>query len=70
MEGEENAKNRLYRFQTKWRAFVKSAKSAGASARKIGDVRCPIGVPIDAVTVEEIAFSVCSEIIHIMRSDL
>lgn len=55
--------------KTKWRAFVKSAKSAGASMKKIDDVRCPIGVPIDAVTVEEIAFSVCSEIISIMRSD-
>jgi xanthine dehydrogenase accessory factor len=69
MEGEEMPRIGCIGSKTKWRAFAKSAKSAGAHAQKIDDVRCPIGVPIDAVTVEEIAFSVCSEIIHIMRSD-
>ncbi|DAC13176.1 MAG TPA: hypothetical protein D7H73_03305 [Candidatus Poseidoniales archaeon] len=70
MEGEKMPRIGCIGSKTKWRAFVKSAKSAGAPTQKIDDVRCPIGVPIDAVTVEEIAFSVCSEIIHIMRSDL
>ncbi len=70
MEGDKMPRIGCIGSKTKWRAFVKSAKSAGAPTQKIDDVRCPIGVPIDAVTVEEIAFSVCSEIIHIIRSDL
>ena len=70
MESEKLPRIGCIGSKTKWRAFVKSAKSAGVSAEKIDAVRCPIGLPIDAVTVEEIAFSVCSEIISIMRTDL
>ncbi len=70
MGGEKMPRIGCIGSKTKWRAFVKSAKSSGAPTQKINEVRCPIGVPIDAVTVEEIAFSVCSEIIQIMRSDI
>ena len=54
--------------KTKWREFAKSARNEGISDERLNAVRCPIGSPIGAVTVEEIAFSVCSEIILMTRS--
>ena len=54
--------------KTKWREFTKSAKGEGVSDDRLGLVRCPIGAPIGAVTVEEIAFAVCGEIISLIRT--
>ena len=54
--------------KTKWREFTKSARNEGISDERLNGVRCPIGSPIGAVTVEEIAFSVCSEIISMTRT--
>ncbi|MBL21000.1 MAG: hypothetical protein CMB42_03940 [Euryarchaeota archaeon] len=53
--------------KTKWREFSKSSKIEGVERQKLDSVRCPIGMRIGAVTVEEIAFSVCSEIIQLIR---
>ena len=42
--------------------------AAGLSAERIGDVRSPAGLHIDAVTPEEIALSIMAEVIQTRRS--
>ena len=48
--------------RAKWKAFKEAAISKGVLESSIDSVRCPIGIDIGAESPEEIAISVCAEI--------
>ena len=48
----------------KWAQIKKNLKAKGFSTRDIARVHCPIGLPIGAVTPEEIAVSIAAELIQ------
>ena len=47
---------------------VKRLRAKGFSESDIARVRCPVGLPIDAQTPEEIGVSICGELIRIVRN--
>ncbi len=53
--------------RSKWKAFRKAAIDSGVSDSAIDSVRCPIGFNIGAETPEEIAISVCAEIMALEK---
>ncbi len=53
--------------KSKWSAFSKSATGAGIEKKIVDSVRCPIGLQIGADSPEEIALSVCSEILSLEK---
>ena len=53
--------------KSKWSAFSKSATGAGIEKKMVDSVRCPIGLQIGADSPEEIALSVCSEILSLEK---
>ena len=52
----------------KFASYRDKLLAAGLSAARIGDVRSPAGLHIDAVTPEEIALSIMAEVIQTRRS--
>lgn len=52
----------------KFASYRDKLLAAGLSAERIGDVRSPAGLHIDAVTPEEIALSIMAEVIQTRRS--
>lgn len=52
----------------KFASFEDKLTNAGVSAKKIGTVRSPAGVQINAVTPDEIALSIMAEIIQTRRT--
>lgn len=52
----------------KFASYRDKLLAAGISAERIGDVRSPAGVHINAVTPEEIALSIMAEVIQTRRS--
>jgi xanthine dehydrogenase accessory factor len=53
--------------RSKWKAFRQAAIDAGVSEKAVDSVRCPIGIDIGAETPEEIAISVCAEIMSLEK---
>lgn len=53
--------------RAKWKAFREAAISARVPENAIDSVRCPIGIDIGAESPEEIAISVCAEIMAIEK---
>ncbi len=56
--------------RSKWNAFSKALVDAGISQNAIDSVRCPIGIDIGAESPEEIAISVCAEIMALEKGAL
>ena len=54
--------------KVKWKAFREAAISQGISEGLVDSVRCPIGLEIGAESPEEIAVSVCAEIMALEKA--
>lgn len=52
----------------KWGRFTRRLGAAGLSQEALSLVRCPVGLPIHAETPEEIAVSVCAELIAVKNA--
>jgi xanthine dehydrogenase accessory factor len=52
----------------KWSEFERAAIENGIEKRLIDAVRCPIGLDIGADSPEEIAVSVCAEVLSLERA--
>ena len=55
--------------KTRWKATRDSLVAAGLSSEQIDRVHVPIGIELNAETLEEIAVSIMSEVIKVNRSD-
>tara|TARA_B100000586_G_scaffold256514_1_gene219435 strand:+ start:565 stop:1386 length:822 start_codon:yes stop_codon:yes gene_type:complete len=53
--------------KSKWASFRKAAIESGLAERAVDSVRCPIGLEIGADSPEEIALSVCAEMLSLER---
>ena len=53
--------------RAKWKAFREAAISAEVTENAVDSVRCPISIDIGAESPEEIAISVCAEILAIEK---
>jgi len=53
--------------KSKWISFRKAAIESGLAEKAVDSVRCPIGLDIGADSPEEIALSVCAELLSLER---
>jgi len=53
--------------KSKWASFRKAAIESGLAEKTVDSVRCPIGLDIGAYSPEEIALSVCAELLSLER---
>ena len=47
----------------------KDLKQDGATSEQLARVHAPIGLNIGAITVEEIAVSICAQLVSVRRAD-
>jgi xanthine dehydrogenase accessory factor len=55
--------------KTRWRSTREQLAAAGVSAERLDRLHVPIGIDLNAETLEEIAISIMSEVIQVNRSE-